>query len=420
MIIRNMLQARTGLSQINDPNTPLYQALTGGDIASSSGVLVSQSTAMRVIAVQACVKLIAETIAALPLQTFNRGDVNREPIRYPAESYIWDQPNPEMTPIEFWEQVLGSMLLDGNAFVEIVRYQGGSQSIAELWPINPLSVDIHRTGTGEKVFSIDRQSYDTNAIWHIPAFRGAGSDRGMSPIGAARESIGVSLASEKLAGKFFGNGSVLSGLIETAAGLTDDTAKALSAKFNLLHQGTDNAFKVGILDNSAKFTQLSIPPGDLQFLESRKFQVTEIARLYQVPPHMIGDVDRSTSWGSGIEQQNIGFVVYSLLRWVRRTEQSVTKFLLPSRSRYARWNLSALMRGDSSARAAFYTSGRQSGWLSVNDIRRLEEMPPIEGGDDYIQPLNYVAVGSPMGQSAPQPNGARSREIEELFHERHN
>jgi HK97 family phage portal protein len=351
------------------------------------------------------------------LQTFNRSDDGREPIRRPAEAYVWDQPNPEMTPMEFWEQVFCSLLLDGNAFIETVRHRNGTQQIAELWPIEPLMVNVGRTKDGRKVFEIPNSgTYDTSQILHIPALRRPGQERGMSPIAAAREGIGVAISSERLAAKFYGSGSFLSGLLEVQADWSNkpDLVNNTLTNWTRIHSGPDNAFKVALLDNNVKFRETSIPPEDLQFLESRKFQVEEICRLYQVPPHMVASVEKSTSWGTGIEQQGIQFVVYSLLRWARRTEQAVSKFLLPPRERYARWNFSALLRGDSAARATFYAQGRTGGWLSINDVRRLEELPPIDNGDDYLQPMNFSVVGEepepqPAGEPVPDfsENGAR-------------
>lgn len=405
-IVGQVFQLRDiGLSQINNPNMPLYQALAALDDGPlvSSGVSVNQSNAMRVIAVNACVKLIAETIAALPIQTFNRGDKSREPVRKPSEAYIWDQPNPEMTPMEFWEQIFGSMLTDGNAFIEPVRFRQ-SGAIAEIWPVAPSAVTIERTSTGRKVFTIGHETYDSTQIFHIPAFRLAGMDRGLSPIAAARQGIGVAIAAEKLAAKFFGQGAIMSGLIEAKEPLDADTAKALVENFNRLHAGSENAFKVGVIDNSASFRQLSLPPEDLQFMEARKFQVTEIARLYQVPPHMIADVEKSTSWGTGIEQQQLGFVVYTLLRWIIRSEQYITKFLLPSRERYAKWNLSALLRGDMASRSNFYRTMREVGAFNIDDIREKEDMAPLPDGlgMDYLQPLNYAPVGSPAANGTAE------------------
>lgn len=414
----NLFQQRQiGLSQINNPNIPLFQALTGVFDGSSSGVTVTTATAMRVSAVNACVKLIAETIAALPLQTFNRNDDSREPIRKPSESYVWDQPNHEMTPMEFWEQVFASLLLDGNAFLETPRNRAGA--IAEMWPVEQGLLEIERDARGNKVFeSANGGVFTTNEIVHMPAFRRPGMDRGMSPIAAARESIGVSIAAERLAAKFFGQGSVLSGLLEVEGDMSDapEAVDAAIANFNRLHQGPDNAFKVGLIDNNAKFRQLSIPPEDLQFMEARKFQVVEICRMFQVPPHMVADVERSTSWGSGIEQQQLGFVIYTLMRWIVRTEQYITKFLLPTPERFARWNLKGLMRGDSAARAAFYRAMRDIGALNIDEIREEEDMSPLPNGlgQDYLQPLNFAPVGSPQaeGEAAedddqPSTNGVR-------------
>lgn len=408
-LLGTLIQQRsTPLSAINNPNTPLYQALTGlfDGAPVNAGVTVNEETAMRVTAVSACVRLIAETIAALPLHTFVGSGPTREQIQRPQDEHIWGDPNSEMTRVEFWEMVLASELSNGNAFINTPRTRAGS--IGEMWPIEPRAVRVNRTKSGEKVFEIQGDRTRTvDEILHIPAFRLAGQDRGMSPIGQAREGIGVALAAERMAARFYGKGSVLSGIIEVEKDLSgkQQVVDAYAHNWNRMHQGVDNSFNIAVLDNNGKFKPTTLPPEDLQFMEARKFQVVEICRMYRVPPHMVADVERSTSWGTGLEQQQIAFLTYTLLPWIRRNEQAISKFLLPVRDRYAMFNLSGLLRADSQARGQFYREGRTGGWLSINDVRRLEDMPPVDEGDEYLQPLNMAPVGSPAA-SGEQPNGA--------------
>ncbi len=382
----------TPLSGINNPNMPLYSALTGllDGTPGDSGVTVTTTSAMRVMAVYAAVRLIAETIAALPGHVFDGEGANRVIVRAPGEAHVWAQPNPEMGLQTFYEQMIGSALLDGNAFAALERNRAGA--VAEQWPLPPARVSINRTSTGARVFEMSSGRTLTDAeVFFVPAFSLAGEMRGLSPIGVARQAIGLSVAAERFGARFFGGGSIPAGLIQAKKALNAEQASALKARWRAMVSG---AWDVAVLDADATFQQLTIPPEDAQFLETRKVQLSEIARLYRVPPHLIADVEKSTSWGTGIEEQNIAFVQFTLLPWIRRFEQGITAKLLTSGGRYFRWSLDGLLRGNTAQRTAAYTAGRNGGWLSINDIRRLEDLPLIPNGDDYLQPMNFSVVGA--------------------------
>lgn len=388
-MLRDLIRRQdTPVSQLNNPNVPLYQALTGllDGPASDAGVTVSTTSAMRLTAVYACVRLIAETIAAMPLKTYTGDGPDRREARLPAERVIWDRPNPEQTRQTFWSQVLVSLLLDGNAFVNTAR--DGLGRVAELWVLDPTLVSIGRTEAGERVYEVSGSGTLTpREIVHIPGILLPGAVRGLSPIGQARQALGIAIAAEKLGARLFGSGTLLGGILEVDADLSgkEHVVQALQERFASMNAGLANSHRVAVIDNGAKFRPLGLPPEDAQFLESRRFQVAEIARLYGVPPHMIGDVERSTSWGTGIEQQNIGFVQYTLQPWIIRIEQAITAYLLP-RPRYAKFTVDGLLRGDVATRIAYYGAGRRDGWLTPNQIRALEDMPPREdpAGDQYL------------------------------------
>ena len=402
MLVRNLLRT-TPISQINDPNVPLYQALAGlwDGPASDTGVTVNQTTALRVMAVFSCVRLIAETAAALPLKTYSGDGPDRAEMKLASERYIWDRPNGEQTQQTFWEQAFASALIDGNAFINTPRDR--LRRIGELWVVNPASVEIDRDKAGSLVYIVDGVTMTRDDIVHVPAFSAPGSVRGLSPIGQARQAIGLSIAAETFGAKLFGQGSIPGGLLMSEAPMTEEQAKALKSRWDALHRGVSNAWSVAVLDSGAKFQQLTIPPEDAQFIETRRFQLAEIARLYRVPPHLIADVERSTSWGTGIEEQNLAFIQYTLLPWLRRFEQAITQSLLPVRPRYARFVLDGLLRGDTDARVAYYGRGRRDGWLSANDVRRLEDMPPIEGGDEYLRtPTGSAPNETPLKHEAEE------------------
>jgi HK97 family phage portal protein len=300
------------------------------------------------------------------------------------------------------------MLLWGNAYLWLGRNQLGQ--IAELWPIHPSRVKAGRTSAlGRKVYQVDggEQPHTDDTILHLPAF-GYDGVCGVSPIRIAREGIGLALAAEEYGAKLFGSGSLATGILQTEQRLTPEQADVLQARWKAKRSGLGSAHETIVLDRGAQFTQLTIPPGDAQFIESRRFQIAEVARMFGVPPHMLMDTEKSTSWGTGIEQQGIGFVVYTLRPWLTRTEQRISRILKPEPV-YARFSVEGLLRGDAAQRAAFYTSMFNIGALSTNEIRALEERGPVDGGDTRYRPLNMGELGqfdttaAPAAQEVPTP-----------------
>lgn len=366
----------------------------------SARVGVNERRALAVMAVWRAVNLIAGTSAGLPLQPYREDGEAR--IRVGPESQagrLLDDPHPDMTKFELWETVYGHLLLWGNAYVLKVR--NGLGQVVELWPIHPGRVRAGRADDGTKVYEANggQHSWTDYEVLHIPGF-GYDGICGVSPVRLAREGLGLALAAEEFGARFFGSGSLMSGILQTEQRLTQPQADAIKAQWKAKVSGIGNAHDVAVLDSGAKFQQMSIPPGDAQFLESRQFQVTEIARMFGIPPHMLMQTEKSTSWGTGIEQQAIGFVTYTLQPWLTRVEQRVTKMLQPG-TVYARYNVEGLLRGDSAAQAQFFTSMFQLGALSTNEIRAYKELPPVEGGNVRYRPLNMGVLGQPDPAPAP-------------------
>lgn len=369
---------------------------------SSSGMRVTEGNSLGMPAVWRAVNLIAGTCASLPLHAYQASDdvkVLASPNQQGAR--LLAQPHPDMTSYEFWEVMYANLLLWGNAYAQILRNQLGQ--ITELWPIHPSKVSTGRSADRTKVYVIngdmDHPRTDRE-ILHIPAF-GYDGVVGLSPIQLARQGIGLALAAEQYGAKLFGSGSLASGILKVGRQLTQEQATRLKDSWKSRQSGLEHAHEVAVLDNGAEFQQLSIPPNDAQFVESRRFQISEVARIFGVPPHMLMDTTNSTSWGTGIEQQGIGFVVYTLRPWLTRVEQRMTQLINPS-SVYAKYSVEGLLRGDTAARYASYATARQWGWMSVNEIRKLEDMAPVPEGDNMIQPLNMGALGQ-TGSDVPAP-----------------
>ncbi|RKN38459.1 phage portal protein [Micromonospora endolithica] len=361
-----------------------------------AGVAVTEQGSLGMPAVWRAVNLIAGTSASLPLHAYRYDDDVRVKVSSGSQAArLLVAPHPDMTPFELWEQVFAHLLLWGNAYLRILRNRLGQ--IVELWLIHPGRVRAGRESeTGTKVYLIDGDidaEYTDDKILHIPGF-GYDGVCGVSPIRAARQGIGLALAAEEYGARLFGNGSLASGILQTEQRLEPAQADALKARWRAKVGGLDKAHEVAVLDSGIKFQQMSIPPEDAQFIESRKFQIDEVARMFGIPPHMLMQTEKSTSWGTGIEQQVLGFVKFTLRPWLTRVEQRVTKLLTPQ-SVYARYSLEGLLRGDSAQRAAFYTQMWNLGAYSTNDIRRLEDMPPVDGGDVRYRPLNMGELGQP-------------------------
>ena len=365
--------------------------------STSSGKSVNERTAMQTTAVYACVRILSEAIAGLPLHVYRyRSDGGKEKIPFhPLYYLLHDEPNPEMTSFVFRETLMGHLLIWGNAYAQILR-NGRGQAVA-LYPLLPSKMEVSRSASGALVYTYYRDADESginpkggyitlrsDEILHIP---GLGFDGliGYSPIAMAKNAIGMSLATEEYGASFFANGANPGGVLEHP-GVVKDPDR-LRESWHAQFSGA-NAHKVAVLEEGLKFHQMSIPPEQAQFLETRKFQINEIARIFRVPPHMVGDLEKSSF--SNIEQQSLEFVKYTLDPWVVRWEQALQQSLLmPSEksSLFIKFNLDGLLRGDYQSRMTGYATGRQNGWLSANDIRELENMNRIsveEGGDLYL------------------------------------
>lgn len=327
---------------------------------------------------------------------FGRSTAGKRVPGHPLFTILHDAPNPEMTSFVFRETLMVHLLLWGNAYAQILRDRAGR--VAGLYPLLPNRMSVNRDEAGRLYYTYQRVT-DENPnfkrggevtlssadVLHIP---GLGFDGliGYSPIAMARNAVGMTLACEEYGASFFANGARPGGVLQHP-GVLKDPAK-LRESWQAVYGGSANTGKVAVLEEGMTYQQIGIPPEEAQFLETRKFQVNEIARLYRIPPHMVGDLDKSSF--SNIEQQSLEFVKYTLNPWVVRWEQALQKSLLlpEERKRYfIRFNVDGLLRGDYQSRMQGYAVGRQNGWLSANDIREMEDMNPIsaeEGGDTYL------------------------------------
>ncbi|MGA4726286.1 phage portal protein [Micromonospora taraxaci] len=397
--------ARTAIrnASIESPAVPLTSTtlleLFGGPKV-HAGVAVTEEASLGMPAVWRAVNLIAGTAGSLPLHPYREvGDV-RVKVTTGRAAQLLDEPHPDMTPFELWELMFGHLLLWGNAYFRVLRNRNGQ--VQELWLIHPGRVRAGRDSeTGLKIYEVDRAPdplFDEQ-ILHIP---GPGYDGvcGVSPIRAARQGIGLALAAERYGAQLFGNGSLMSGILQTEQRLNGEQADALKARWKAKVGGLDKAHDVAVMDSGIKFQPLSIPPEDAQFIESRKFQIDEVARMFGIPPHMLMQTEKSTSWGTGIEQQSLGFVKFTLRPWLTRVEQRLSR-LLRDQAVYVRYSLEGLLRGDSAQRSAFYRELWGIGVYSTNDIRRLEDQGPVEGGDVRYRPLNMGVLGTEDSEEVP-------------------
>lgn len=364
----------------------------------TSGKPVNERTAMQTTAVYACVRILAEAVASLPLHVYEYQDDGGKKLvhDHPLYYLLHDEPNPEMTSFVFRETLMSHLLIWGNAYAQIIR--DGAGRVLGLYPLLPDKMDVQRDDRGNIYYVYFRNS-DENPMFkeygdirlkaedvlHIP---GLGFDGliGYSPIAMAKNAVGMTLACEEYGASFFANGANPGGVLEHP-GVLKDPSKVRES-WNSVYRGVNNAHKIAVLEEGMKYQQIGIPPEEAQFLETRKFQINEIARLYRIPPHMVGDLDKSSF--SNIEQQSLEFVKYTLDPWVIRWEQSLQRsLLLPGEKGkyFIKLNVDGLLRGDYQSRMNGYAVGRQNGWFSANDIREMENMNPIpdeQGGNLYL------------------------------------
>lgn len=396
--------AQTPQDSLQSPSDALITTLVGTN-KTASGKVVSSESALRVTTVYACVRILSETIAALPFNLYRRIDNNgnREIARNSAlNRIIHDLPNSEMTAMDFRMYQMVCLLLRGNAFAEVYRARSGE--IGEIIPLNPDHVMMDRDKSSGKLIFEQHNSgirrIVNDRMWRVSGMSLNGLI-GLSPIACAREGIGMSLALEEHGARLFSNGAKPGGILEHPGKLNDTTKKQLIDSWNAAYQGVGNSQKVAVLQEGMKWHQLGMSAEDAQFLESRKYQRSEIAALYGVPLHMLGDLDKATF--SNIEHQSIMLVVYTLLPWLKRFEQSIYRDLLTPTERqqyFAEHRVDGLLRGDAKARSEFYKSLFSVGALSINDIRRLENENSIEGGDKHYLQMQQVPIEQ-LGKPTP-------------------
>lgn len=374
----------------------LYEWLTAGGSFSTAGPAVTERTAMAIGAVYACIGLIGGAIASLPLKLYRRNGDARESITSDLWWLLNEQPTPAMSAAVMWEYLTWSLLLHGDAFARIKRISPMSPAIAGFVPAHPFDVQVARNGErlAYIVKDADTQqptTLDQDDILHIP---GLGFDglRGLSPIRyAAKQAMGLSLAADEYSARFFSNGARPDYVVTTPNKMDPEQAKLFRESWMARYSGTQNAHVPAILSGGGDVKTLSLNPEDAQLIETRNFQAADIARFYGVPPHMIGLVDKATSFGTGIEQQSIGFVKYTLQRHLVKIEQEINrKVFRKSLQLFAEFNTAGLERGDTKARNESYriAAGRagEPGWMTINEIRKLENLPPVEGGDTLFKP----------------------------------
>ncbi|WP_286876823.1 MULTISPECIES: phage portal protein [Pantoea] len=379
---------------------------------SSSGQVVTADKAMRLSAVWACVRLLSESVSTLPLKVYERqADGSRKAAtHHPAYAVLCRRPNGEMTPSRFMLMVVASICLRGNAFVE-KKYIGNK--LVSLIPLLPQNMVVKRLDSGalEYTYTESKQKrvIPLKNIMHI---RGFGLDGvcGMMPMMTGRDVIGAALAVEHSAAKIFENGIQSSGFLSSETALNEEQRERLR-RYMQNFTSSKNAGKIMVLEGGMKYQGVTMNPEDAQMLESRSFSIEEICRWFRVPPFMVGHADKQSSWASSVEGMNLQFLTNTLRPLLVNIEQEISRCLLDGDDGlFAEFSVEGLLRADSAGRSAYYTTALQNGWMSRNDVRRLENLPPIDGGDIYTVQLNLT----PLDQLRENNVGAQASNIMKL------
>lgn len=398
MTIARALARASGL---NNPAVPLTSEslaewISGG--RTKAGALVSEQRVLGLPAYYRAIAIRSGVEAALPLKVYRRG--SRERI---VQRTVLDSPNPAQKPFGFWQTMRMNGIAWGNSFAR--KEYNGADVVTKVWPMHPSRVrvepvDITEVTPDGKLFIVtDRHGreyrWTRREVFHVP-FMSPDGIVGVSALQAFRESLGTAIAAEDTAGSLFANGTRISGVLQSKKSLTETSATRLKTRWREVATGSGNAGDIAVLDNDTEFKPTSLPPQDAELLQSRQWSVAEISRIVGVMPHMIGDTERSTSWGSGIESQFIGWVQTIVYPELVNIEQIATGDLLPggwdSGSWYAEYALEGLLRGDSAARAQFYASAIQWGWMHRNEVRVRENLEPAEGLDEFLAPSNMTLI----------------------------
>jgi HK97 family phage portal protein len=391
---------RRTIQQFGDSSIP-----TNGSLASFSaaGVPVSDQTALQLSAVWSCVRIISTRLAGLPLNAM-RPQAGGITVPIDPQPTIVQDPFGGQNSVQFpsrrdgIKQLAISLLLRGNGY-GIITARDYLFRPSRLLVVHPDHVKVDVDDTGARTYEVNRKSVPSADMLHLMGMAMPGEPTGMSPIAYARQSIGLGLAAQEFGARFFSQGAHLSGVITVDGDLDKAKARQMKEAFEASHTGMRNAHAIGVLSGGAKWTPISISPDDAQFLQTRAGQNLDIAMLYGVPPHMLGQVDRTTSWGTGIEQQSLGFLTYTLDDWLGVFEDGWSAML--PRGTSAVFDTSALLKTDTAGRFAYYVQARTGGILTQNESRARENLPPVPGGDDINAPLNSAQSGSASSAGDP-------------------
>lgn len=389
------LFARLFRSSPENPSTSLSNPaawLTGLFGTSKTGVQVSEDNALTFSAVYAAVRIISETIASIPLNVYQAdGETRVKALGHPVQDLLAKAPNSVSSTFTFREAMASNLVLHGNAYAKIEMNAAGRPTA--LIPLNPMKVEV-KVVDGEKVYVFDKKhTYLDYEMLHFVGLSFNGLT-GKSPLSMAREAVAIGLAAQEYGARFYSNGANAGGVITAPGRLNTEVVKRLRESWNRAQSGNSNSHSTAILEEGMKYEKIGLDPEAAQFLQSRKFQVNEIARIFRIPPSYLADLENSST-RANVEQQAIQFVRDCITPYVRRMEVELNRKLFreDESNYYAYFTLEGLMRGDQKARYEAYATARQWGWLSVNDIRDLENLNPVEGGDIYLQPLNMVQSG---------------------------
>ncbi len=392
---------------------------------SSAGKRVNERSAMQTSAVYACVRVISESVASLPLHLYRYTDEGgkEKAIDHPLYHLLHDEPNPEMTAFSFFEVALTHLLLWGNSYSQIIR--NGKGEVIGLYPLMPDRMNVDRDENGHLYYEylISSDDAPTNKgssvilqpedVLHVPGLSFDGLV-GYSPIAMAKNAIGLGIAAEEYGSKFYANGAAPSGVLEHPGTLKDPSK--VRESWTQTFGGSSNSNKVAVLEEGMKYTPISINPAEAQFLETRNFQITEIARIFRVPPHLIGQLEKATF--SNIEQQSLEYVTYTLRPWICRLEQAMARRLFTEEEKkiyFVKFNVDGLLRGDYQSRMNGYAVGIQNGFMSPNDVRTLENLdliPDELGGNKYMCNGNMIDIASVGKQYGKEDEDEKSEVLE--------
>ena len=371
------------------------------------GTYTSEGNAMALAAFYACVTLLADTVASLGVKAYRQQGEARVEVSPQPTLLAGAGPYPECTWFEWLWMLMESLAVTGNGFGYVTKFDAKTGKPSAVMPLHPDTVFVempNREGWIDPVYRVGNTVVPNERIVHIKRYPMAGASLGMSPIQKAASAVGLALAAERYGLNYFRDSANPSSVLESDLTLTEEQTTRLQRQWISSHGGRR---RPAILSHGVKWRPIAISPNESQFLETRQYQRSEIAMWFRIPPHMIGDTTKSTTWGTGLEQQSRGFVMYTLEPWLTCIEQALSA-LLPT-GQFVKFNIDGLLRGDVQARWAAYQLGRNTGVYSVNDIRAMEDLPPIPDGDGRLQPLNFV----PLGYEPPEPSSPTATSTEE-------